>query len=60
MVYIPKKNRDYGTGIPDYVAESLARCMLPDIIKFYESDEGQAYYQKWKEAQDKRNDNSKA
>jgi len=27
--------------IPDYQFEALARCLLPKIQKYYESDEGQ-------------------
>ena len=28
------------SGIPNYVIESIARTILPDIIAFYESEEG--------------------
>lgn len=48
---IAKKNNDYGTGIPVYIIQSLARCMIPDIIAFYESAEGQEYFKKWKAEQ---------
>ena len=34
--------------IPDDVLESLARCFLPDIIAFYETEEGQEYFAQWK------------
>ena len=27
--------------IPQYEIEALARCFLPDILAFYESEEGQ-------------------
>ena len=29
------------SGIPRHVLESIARCLLPDIQAFYESEEGQ-------------------
>lgn len=29
--------------IPDYVIEGLARMILPKVIEFYESGEGQAF-----------------
>ena len=29
------------SGVPKYELESLARTFLPDIIAFYESEEGQ-------------------
>lgn len=35
-------------NIPDDVLESLARCFLPDIIAFYETEEGQKYFEEWK------------
>ena len=34
-------------NIPDYAIERLARCMLPLIQRFYESDEGQREMAKW-------------
>ena len=30
-----------GMNIPDYQFEALARCLLPKIQKYYESEEGQ-------------------
>jgi hypothetical protein len=47
-----KTPKDYGTGIPIYVIQSLARCMLPDIIAFYESDEGKKEFARWKAEQE--------
>ena len=32
------------TNIPDHEIEKLARCFLPDIIAFFESEEGQREY----------------
>lgn len=50
-----KKIDDHSTGIPVFVVQSLARCMLPDIIAYYESEEGQEYFEKWKAEQEKNN-----
>lgn len=36
------------SGIPQYEIEYIAQCILPDIIAFYESDEGQREFQEWK------------
>lgn len=30
------------TVIPDFIIESMARCLLPALYDFYESDEGKA------------------
>ena len=38
-------------GVPKHVLESLARTFLPDIIAFYESEEGQREFQEWKQEQ---------
>lgn len=32
------------TNIPDHEIEKLARCFLPDIIAFFECEEGQRAY----------------
>jgi len=48
-----KKNQKTNSGmdIPDYAFERMARCMLPMIQKYYESEEGQEELEKWKEKQ---------
>lgn len=37
------------TDIPQYKIEAIARCIMPDILAFYESEEGQREFAKWKE-----------
>ncbi len=39
--------------LPDFVIKEMARCLLPDIIAYCESDEGKAAFAKWKEEQNK-------
>ena len=46
-----KKPNDYGTGIPLHEVEALARVLLPEIQKFFESEEGQREFQEWKKNQ---------
>jgi len=36
------------TEIPDFVIDSLARCLLPKIQAYFESPEGQAEFEAWK------------
>ena len=43
-----KKPNDYDTGIPFHEVEALARALLPEIQKFFESEEGQREYAEWK------------
>ncbi len=37
------------TDIPQHQIEAIARCLMPDIIAFYESEEGQREFAEWKE-----------
>lgn len=37
------------SDIPQHAIESIARCILPDILAYYESEEGQKDFAKWKE-----------
>lgn len=46
-----KKNCD--SEIPEDVMEAFARALLPDIRRFYESDEGKAIFEKWKAEKDR-------
>ena len=40
------------SGIPQHIIESIARCILPDIIAYYETEEGQRQFQEWRAMQD--------
>ena len=39
------------SNIPRYELEALARCLLPDIQAFFESEEGQREFAEWQEKQ---------
>jgi len=45
------KKKDYGTGIPRHEIEALARCLLPEIQKFFESKDGKKEFAEWKRKQ---------
>ena len=36
------------TDIPQQRIEAIARCIMPDILAFYESEEGQREFAEWK------------
>lgn len=40
-------------NIPKHELETLARCFLPDMQAFFESEEGRKEYEEWKEEQAK-------
>ena len=46
-----KKKLINNTDIPQYAIETIARCLLPDIIAFFESEEGQREFAEWKRQQ---------
>lgn len=39
------------TTIPQHQIEAIARCILPDILAFYESEEGQREFAEWQAQQ---------
>lgn len=43
-----KKKLINNTTIPQHQIEAIARCILPDILAFYESEEGQREFADWK------------
>ena len=49
------KRKDYGTGIPKHEIKALARCLLPKIQKFFESEEGKRKFEEWKSKQKTKN-----
>ncbi len=40
------------TNIPQHQIEMIARCIMPDILAFYESEEGQREFAEWKKQQE--------
>ena len=46
-----KKNLINNTSIPQREIEIIARCIFPDILAFYESEEGQREFAEWKAQQ---------
>ena len=40
------------TKIPQYKIEAIARCIMPDILAFYESEDGQKEFAEWKRQQE--------
>ena len=47
-----KKKLINNTDIPQHSIEAIARCIMPDILAFYESEEGQREFAEWQAAQD--------
>ena len=52
FLFLDIKGEKRHSKIPDYVIQEMARCLLPDLIAFYESEEGMAAFNQWKAEQD--------
>ena len=51
-----KKKLINNTSIPQREIEIIARCIFPDILAFYESEEGQQEFAEWKAQQAEKSD----
>lgn len=57
VIYCSKKKRvvlmflPNGNELPQDIIDNLAKMMLPEIQKFYESEEGNAIFDEWKRNQ---------
>ena len=40
------------SSIPQHEIEKIARCIWPDILAFYQSEEGQREFAEWKRQQE--------
>ena len=38
---------------PQHAIDAVTRCLWPDIVAFFESEEGQKEFEAWKRQQDK-------
>lgn len=43
-----KKKLINNSDLPDHEIEAIARCIYPDILELYESEEGQKEFAEWK------------
>lgn len=44
------------TDIPQHEIEQIARCLLPDIMAYFESEEGQREFDEWRKKQERQMD----
>ena len=52
FIFLDIKGEKRHSKIPDHIIQELARCLLPDLITFYETEEGKAAFAQWKAEQD--------
>lgn len=39
---------DLKSDFPEHEIEALAKCLLPEILEYFESEEGMNEFEKWK------------
>ena len=50
-------NKSNVIQIPQHEIDALARCLLPDLMAFYETEDGQREFEQWKtDLDDKENE----
>ena len=47
------------TNIPEHKIEAIARCIMPDILALFESEEGRKEFAEWKRQRDVEQNNRK-
>jgi len=45
------KKKNYSIEIPKHEIESLARCLLPEIHRYFDSEDGKREFEEWKARQ---------
>ena len=53
-----KSRKNNEADISKSQLETFARCLLPEIIKFYESEEGRREFAEWKAKQNNQTENT--
>lgn len=49
------KDKHGECDIPDDLIKEIARCLVPDIIAFFETEEAKREFEEWKIEQEKKN-----
>ena len=51
FVFRDTRGESHIPQIPKHIRMEIARCLLPDIITYYESEQGQKEFEEWKKQQ---------
>jgi hypothetical protein len=49
---MPKKKQEGLIGIPRHEIEAIAQTLYPDILAFFESEQGRREFEEWEKQQD--------
>ena len=49
FVFRDTRGESHIPQIPDHIRMEIARCLLPDIVAYFESEQGQKEFEEWKQ-----------
>ena len=52
FVFRDTRGESHIPQIPDHIRMEIARCLLPDIVAYFESEQGQREFAEWKAQQE--------
>ncbi len=50
FVFRDTRGESHIPQIPDHIRMEIARCLLPDIVAYFESEQGQREFETWKKS----------
>ena len=60
FVFRDTRGESHIPQIPDHIRKEIVRCLLPDIVAYFESEKGQMEFEEWKKAQGVQNQTTTA
>ena len=57
FVFRDTRGESHIPQIPDHIRMEIARCLLPDIVAYFESEQGQREFEEWKIKQESEREN---
>ena len=53
FVFCDTRGESHIPQIPEHIRKEIARCLLPDIVAYFESERGQKEFKEWKSKKNK-------
>ena len=51
FVFRDTRGESHIPQIPEHIRKEIARCLLPDIVAYFESEQGQKEFEEWRKTQ---------
>lgn len=59
FVFRDTRGESHIPQIPEHIRKEIARCLLPDIVAYFESEQGQREFEEWKKAEELKKETTK-